>query len=62
VEVIMAVRRIKLESPAGTTHAERLARLEVDNASLKALMAAALRKGLITEAEIEAEKPRGPAK
>ena len=58
----MAVRRIKPESPAGTTQVERLARLEADNASLKALMAAALRKGLITEAEIEAEKPRSPAK
>ncbi len=58
----MAVRHIKPESPAGTTQAERLARLEADNASLKALMAAALRKGLVTEAEIEAEKPRGPAK
>jgi len=56
------VRRIKPESPAGTTQAERLANLEADNASLKALMAAALRKGLITEAELEAEKLRGPAK
>ena len=58
----LPVRRIKPESPAGTTQAERLANLEADNASLKALMAAALRKGLITEAEIEAEKPRGLTK
>jgi len=56
------VRRIKPESPAGTTQAERLANLEADSASLKALMAAALRKGLVTEAEIEAEKPRGLTK
>ena len=58
----MAVRRIKPEASPGTSQAERLANLEADNASLKALMAAALRKGLVTEAELEAEKPRGPAK
>ncbi len=58
----MPVRRIRPESPAGMTQAERLARLEADNTSLQALMAAALRKGLITEAEIAAEKPRGPVK
>jgi hypothetical protein len=62
VEVIMGVRRIGPETSPGTTQVERLARLEADNASLKALMAAALRKGLVTEAELEAEKPRGPAK
>jgi len=60
--MIMAVRRIKPVTPTGPSQAERLAHLEVDNASLKALMAAALRKGLVTEAELEAEKPRGPAK
>lgn len=58
----MAVRRLKPETSPGTSQAERLARLEADNAALNALMAAALRKGLITETEIEAEKPRGPAK
>lgn len=58
----MAVRRIKPVTSSEGTSAERLARLEADNASLKALMAAALRKGLITEVEIDAEKPRGPAK
>lgn len=58
----MPVRRIKPETPAGTSQAERLANLEAANASLEALIAAVLRKGLVTEAEIEAEKPRGPAK
>ena len=58
----MAVLRLKPVTSREGTSAERLARLEADNASLKALMAAALRKGLITETEIEAEKPRGPGK
>ncbi|GAB4387212.1 hypothetical protein [Albidovulum sp.] len=57
----MAVTRIKAPVRSEHSPTERIATLEAETATLKAMMAAAIRKGVLTAAEIDAEKRRTPA-
>lgn len=54
----MPVTRIKARAGLQQSPAERIATLEAETATLKAMMAAAIRKGVLTQADIDAEKVR----